>query len=83
MNLPKFDVRYISTLSGYIAEAEERLNNIADDVNEYYDSKSERWQESERGEAYQNAIGTLELIRDAVEQMNSDLQDLEDAIREN
>ena len=38
------------------------------EMQDYYDDRSEQWQESEKGDAMQNAIEGLELILDALTQ---------------
>lgn len=80
MTMRKFDKAAISKLAAAVAEAEENFSAMVDEVQEYYDSRSEKWQESERGEDYQNASDALYNIYETIQSLNSDLQDLEDAI---
>jgi hypothetical protein len=55
-----------------IVELREKLQTIADEMNDYYEERSESWQESDAGETFSsnmeivnNAIGELEeLVED-------------------
>lgn len=50
----------IAKALGNIQEAQELLNEVLGDIQEVYDNKSERFQESEKGEEMSNDISTLE-----------------------
>ena len=39
-------------LAGYATELASLLRDLRDDAETYYDDRTERWQESDRGEAY-------------------------------
>ena len=62
------DAIYVSIVEE-INEAKEEVRGILDDVaneaEEYYDDKSEKWQESERGEAYGEWRDKLRELADA------------------
>ena len=49
----------IEKLRSKLEEIQEEINNLASEMQDTYDSRSERWQESERGEEYQEQIEAL------------------------
>ncbi len=83
MTMRKFDKKAISRFAAAVAQAEEEFSDMVAEVNVYYDERSDEWRESEKGDAYQSAIGSLEDILDTIQQLNSDIQDLEDEIENN
>jgi hypothetical protein len=62
----------ISTLPGWprwnasLKAANELLTRTLDEMQEYFDDRSELWQESERGEEHQERIASLETLLDAL-----------------
>jgi len=57
-----------------IAQASKRIQKIADElrelvdcVQEYYDDRSEKWQDSEQGEKYQGMIDGLDTAIEELE----------------
>jgi hypothetical protein len=60
----------LPSLPGYrrwnkaVASACQLLEIIRDEMQDYYDQRSERWQESERGEDFQERIESLSTIVD-------------------
>ena len=52
-------------------EARELLQTIADERAEYYDDRSEEWQESDRAEAFTEKTDAIQEIIDALEQLES------------
>jgi hypothetical protein len=62
----------ISTMPGTarwrqaVANAVELLSMVADEMESYFDDRSEGWQQSERGDSFRESIDTLCEARDAV-----------------
>ncbi len=46
--------------------AQELIENTLDEMREYYDDRSEAWQESDRGDEHQERISTVEEALDAL-----------------
>lgn len=45
------------------------LDRAQEEMQAYYDQRSERWQESERGEAFLERLDALQELREAAEQL--------------
>ena len=62
----------IATLPGWkrwnasFTAAQELIETALDEMRDYYDERSETWQESERGDEHQERISTVEEALDAV-----------------
>lgn len=82
MKYRNFNLKQLERLSGELAEAESYLSDMVDATQGYYDERSDKWMESERGEAYQERMDELDSIREAVESLNYDLQTLLDNLNE-
>jgi hypothetical protein len=66
----------IKMLNASIAEAEaiiEKITRLRDTLQEQYDNKSEKWQESEKGEAANTAIEELTGALDNLESAKDSL----------
>lgn len=50
----------IEKLRSKLEEIQEEIDILASEMQDTYDSRSERWQESETGEEYQETIDALE-----------------------
>ena len=65
----------IATLPGWprwnasLKAAHELLTCTLDELQRYYDDRSEDWQESERGEEHQERIDSLEAVLDALDEI--------------
>lgn len=59
----------LERLSDEANEARQEIYDVLDDVvtqaSDYYDERSEKWQEGDAGSAYQDWINTIESARDA------------------
>lgn len=54
------------------AQAQTALEALRDELQEAFDEKSERWQEGERGEEWQQHIGSVETALEAVEALEEE-----------
>lgn len=61
----------IETLSGQIGDIRGELESILQEEQDAYDSKSEKWQESDNGEAASQAISELEDVISRLEDAES------------
>ena len=48
------------------AAAQEFIETVLDEMRDYYDERSETWQESDRGDEHQERISTVEEAFDAI-----------------
>ncbi len=76
--IKKNDLAVIDKFKDYPEEAVGALTEIQERYQEYYDGKSERWQESDKGEALQSWLSTLESVISGLEDARS-IADLLDA----
>lgn len=66
----------IATLPGWarwrasFTAAHALVENTLDEMRDYFNDRSERWQESERGEEHQEKIGQVETALDALSELN-------------
>ena len=64
----------IEKLRSKLEEIQEQIDNLASEMQDTYDSRSERWQESEKGEEYQETIDALveasQSVGDAVDTLS-------------
>lgn len=66
----------ISAVNDARDSAYNALDDIVNEAQSYYDEKSEKWQEGDNGQQYQEWIGKLEEARDAVgEEFELDLEE--------
>lgn len=65
------------TLSDAITAMKEVLEKTIDRAQEYFDERSEKWQESEKGNAYQSWIDAMEEKLEALDSIESDIDELE------
>ena len=56
---------------GLLRQATRLLETTGQEMEEYYQQRSERWQESERGEAFLERLETLRETQAALEELNS------------
>ena len=69
-SLPK-----ISTMAGWprwnasIEAAHELLDQTLNEMQEYFDDRSDAWQEGERGDAHQERIASVEAVLDALNEL--------------
>ena len=47
------------------------LENISEEMRSHYQSRSERWQESERGEAFDERIQAVEELRESLQEIQA------------
>ena len=50
-----------------LEEAQNLISGVRENLQEYYDDRSEAWQESERGEEFQERIDSVANVYDEVE----------------
>lgn len=55
-------------------EAREILEELYDDCQSYYDDRSEKWQESEAGEAYMEIIERIDCVKGDAEQAEYEIE---------
>lgn len=70
-----------------VEKIQDKLNAVLEDINEFindarasYDDKSERWQESDKGQAVDTWIGELEQARDDLENAIAEFDGKEEAV---
>jgi hypothetical protein len=56
-------------------EVKERIEEKVEEMTATFDERSEKWQESEKGEMFQERIDNLELLNDSICQTIDDLED--------
>lgn len=66
----------IAKIYEHIEKELEALQTIADEMHDYYDERSEKWQESENGEAYYDEMETVDNVVSSLEDAVNDLSDL-------
>jgi hypothetical protein len=71
----KGNINLITKQAEQLRSILEELKLKQEDLQEYFDSASERWQESERGEKWQEELSILE---DAINNLEAALTSLED-----
>ena len=64
-------------LSDSIIVMKEKLGNEIDKANEYFDERSEKWQESEKGESYQSWIDAMQEKLDSLDSLENDIDELD------
>lgn len=74
--MKKTDMTYLSMLQGSLNEACERVTVLFDGAQEAFDSRSEKWQESEKGDEMQERISHLETITTNLEDAIIALEEL-------
>lgn len=52
-------------------QAQALLETMLDEMQRYYDDRSEQWQESDRGEEFQERIDQVDIARAAVEEITA------------
>jgi NAD-specific glutamate dehydrogenase len=65
-------------MQALLTEANEWLDEVRTDAQSYFDDRSEKWQESEAGEAYAEWISELETTLDEIEIAEPDALDVPD-----
>lgn len=68
--------KQLQRIQGELRDIYERLDILCDEEQEAYDSMPESLQDTERGEKSQNAIDTLESVRDQVLEAADELDDI-------
>lgn len=61
-------------------EARELLEELVGDCRSYYDDRSERWQESEAGEAYEQIIDVIENTQYTAETLEGEIESARDEL---
>ncbi len=74
----KTNQKEVSALISTIEEAVAALQAITDDEQEAFDEKSEKWQESEKGEEASEVLDTLQAQVDALEEVAGELSGMID-----
>ena len=76
----------LEPLTNDLGELKSELTTLRNELQESFDSKSERWQESERGELAETQIVSLneadDKLETAIESMNGIADEIESAITE-
>lgn len=52
--------KQIAKISDKLTDIQAELEILAEEAQEYYDNRSEKWQESEKGDEWQEKISALE-----------------------
>lgn len=74
--LSKQTIKRLVSLLSQIQESREWLDELISERSDYYDSRSEAWQDSENANLYCEATDYLEDLRDELEQIeNFDLDE--------
>lgn len=68
-------LKRIKAIADKLSELQSELTAIKDDAQDYFDSRSEKWQESEKGETAQEEIERIEEFADEIENINIDIED--------
>jgi flagellar biosynthesis chaperone FliJ len=74
----KTNQKELATLIGTLEEAVAAIQAIHDDEREAFDDKSEKWQESEKGEEASEALDTIQAQVDALEEIVGELSGMLD-----
>ena len=77
--LTKIDVQGLRYVLDFIEASKPQIENICGDLENTYDSRSNNWKESDKGEMLQDKIYNLQ---SACEALDSAISDLQDAIGE-
>lgn len=67
----------VEKLRSKLEEIQEEIDNLASEMQDTYDNRSERWQESETGEEYQEKIDALEEASQSVGDAVDTLSEIE------
>lgn len=65
----------IDKITDKLLELQEELEQMAQDAQDVFDNRTERWQESEKGEEYQEMISALEDAANSVQDAYDYLSD--------
>lgn len=68
--------KQLQRIQGELRDIYERLDILCDEEQEAYDNMPESLQDTERGEKSQNAINTLESVRDQVLEAADEIDDI-------
>jgi len=60
-----------------IQDYADRLTELRDEAEEYSDNRSEKWQESEKADIYNDWVSDLENKEDEIKNVKSELEDIE------
>lgn len=66
----------IKSVVSKIEQAREAIEVLMDEWQEKFDSASEKWQESEKGEALDSAISVLDTAKDELDSQVTELEEL-------
>lgn len=80
--MKKSQLNKLKKYESKIIDLREDLEILLEEMQDDYDSKSERWQESEKGEELQGQISTLENIVNAIHDAECDIEELTDCENE-
>lgn len=72
--MKKTDVKLVAAIIGDLEEKIAKLTDLRDDAQNQYDNKSEKWQESEKGEQAMEQIDYLTNACDGLESVKDDLE---------
>jgi hypothetical protein len=64
--------KYVSKIEGIIAD----LSEVIDNEQNYYEERSDTWQECEKGEEFCDRIYQVESLRDDLENALNEIEDL-------
>lgn len=67
----------IKEVTELLESAESLLREIAEERTEFYDNKTDRWQESETGERYQEQTEIFETGADTVNDLFNEIAEME------
>lgn len=69
----------VELLRKCLEDVRDRLDTLRSEAEDYHGNKSERWQESDAGEAYQEMIDTLQSAYDNCDSAVTDLDNIMEA----
>lgn len=65
----------LQSVADKLSELQSELTAIQEEAQDYFDSRSENWQESEKGETAQYEIEQIEEFADSAETLSTDIED--------
>ena len=74
--MKKAQLKVLKQQANHIFDALSTLQEVLEDAREKYDSRSEKWQESEAGEKLQAAIDYLESVTSELESNHDTICDI-------
>lgn len=69
-------IKKVARLAAQIEDIIEDLNEVLENEQCYFDERSEEWQESEKGDEFQDRLYALEEFKDALENAVFDINEV-------